>query len=82
MIAWNQNMVKKNCIIWIGTDLLSMWKQTQLQRHCGCWKKVDTSSYDIDRPLPLGKNKKVIWLIKDELRRQIMKLFVGLRAKI
>ena len=28
-----------------------------------------------------GKNKKVIRVIKDELGRQIMKEFVGLRAK-
>ena len=27
----------------------------------------DTSNFEIDRPLPRGKNKKVIWLMKDEL---------------
>ena len=32
--------------------------------------------------MPLGKNKKVIALIKDEVEAQIMKDFVGLRAKI
>ena len=30
-------------------------------------KKYDTSNYDVDRPLPVNKNKKLIWLIKDEL---------------
>ena len=45
-------------------------------------KRFDTSSYDIDRPLPLGKNNKVTWQIKDELRGQIMKEYLGLRAKI
>ena len=30
-------------------------------------KRFDTSNYEINRPLPTGKNKKVIVLIKDEL---------------
>ena len=34
-----------------------------------------------ERPLPKGKNKKVIRLMKDELRETIMKEFVELRAK-
>ena len=29
--------------------------------------RFDTSSYELDRPLPKGKNKKIIGLIKDEL---------------
>ena len=29
--------------------------------------KFDTSNFEIDRPLPKGKNKKVIGLMKDEL---------------
>ena len=43
----------------------------------------DTSNYDENdkRPLPIGKNKKVIGLFKDELGRRIMKEFCALRAK-
>ena len=43
----------------------------------------DTSNYrkDYNRPLPVGWNKKVISLFKDELGEKIMKEFVGLRAK-
>ena len=29
--------------------------------------RFDTSNYKLDKPLPKGKNKKVICLIKDEL---------------
>ena len=44
-------------------------------------KRFDTSNFELDRPLPKGKNKKVIELMKDELGGQIMKKFVGFRAK-
>ena len=44
--------------------------------------RSDTSNYEIDRPLPIGKNKQAIGLMKDELGGQIMKKFVGLRARI
>ena len=43
----------------------------------------DTSNYDENdkRPLPIGMNKKVYGLFKDELRGKIMKELVTLRAK-
>ena len=46
-------------------------------------KQFDTSNYtkDDNRLLPVGWNKKVINLFKDELGGKIMKEFVGLRAK-
>ena len=43
--------------------------------------RFDTSKYELDRPLPKGKNKKVIGLMKDELGGKIIKKFVRLRAK-
>ena len=42
--------------------------------------RFDTSAYTSNRPLPIGKNKKVIGLMKDELGGGIMKEFVALRA--
>ena len=44
-------------------------------------KRFDTSNYEINRQLPIGKNKKVIGLMKDELGRKIMTEFVALRPK-
>ena len=43
----------------------------------------DTFNYDENdkRPLPIGKNKKIIGLFKDELGGRIMKEFCSLRAK-
>ena len=43
----------------------------------------DTSNFDENdkRPLPIGKNKKVPGLFKDELRGKIMIEFVGMRPK-
>ena len=43
--------------------------------------RFDMSNYEVDRLLPMGKNKKVIELMKDELGGQITKKLVGLRPK-
>ena len=44
--------------------------------------RFNTSGYIPDRPLPVGLNKKVIGLMKDELRGAIMTEFVALRPKL
>ena len=44
-------------------------------------KRFDTSNYEVSRPLPTGKNKKVIGLMKDELGGKIITEFVTLRPK-
>ena len=44
-------------------------------------KRFDTSNYEVNRPLSIGKNKKVIWLMKDELGGKIITEFVTLRPK-
>ena len=44
-------------------------------------KRFDTSNYEVNRPLPTGKNKKVMGLMKDELGGKIVTEFVTLRPK-
>ena len=44
-------------------------------------RKFDISNYEVNRPLPMGKNKKVIGLMKDELGGKIITEFVTLRPK-
>ena len=44
--------------------------------------RFNTSGYVPDRPLPIGKNKKVIGLMKDELGGEVMREFVSLRPKM
>ena len=46
-------------------------------------KRFNASNYEVNRPLPIGKNKKVIGLMKDELGGGggIIKEFVTLRPK-
>ena len=44
-------------------------------------KRFDTSNYEVDRPLLTGKNKKVIGLMKDELRGKIISKLIALRPK-
>ena len=41
--------------------------------------RFDTSNYEVKRPLPIGKSKKVIGLMKDELGGEIITEFVTLR---
>ena len=43
--------------------------------------RFDTSNYEVKRPLPIGKNKKVIGLMKDELGGEIIMEFIALRPK-
>ena len=43
--------------------------------------RFNTSNYEVNRPLPTGKNEKVIGLMKYELGGKIITEFVTLRAK-
>ena len=43
--------------------------------------RFDTSNYEVKRQLPIGKNKKVIGLMKDELGEEIITEFIALRPK-
>ena len=44
-------------------------------------KRFDTSNYEVDRPLLIGKNKNVIELMKNELEGKIVTEFAALRPK-
>ena len=44
-------------------------------------ERFDTSGYIPDRSLPVGLNKKVVGLMKDELRGIVMTEFIALRPK-
>ena len=43
--------------------------------------RFDTSNYEVNRLLPMGKNKKVIGLMKDELGGKVIAEFATLRPK-
>ena len=44
-------------------------------------KRFDTSNYEVNRPLPKGRNKNVIGLMKDELGGKSMTEIAALRPK-
>ena len=44
-------------------------------------ERFDTANYEINGPLPIGKNKKKIGLMKGRLGGKIMKEIVALRSK-
>ena len=75
----------KLCYIDILTSLLFILKLKIFMKILQIMlkKRFDTSNCDddVDRPLPKGMNKKVIGLMKDELRGKIMTEFVALRQK-
>ena len=69
-------MVKKeNCVCYMDTNSSIVYIKTN-----GIYKDIaedvetrfDTSKYELDRPLPKGKNKKGIGLMKDELGGKIV----------
>ena len=41
-------------------------------------KRFGTSNYEVDRPLPTGKNKEIIGLIKDQLGGKIIQNYTFL----
>ena len=42
-------------------------------------KRFDISSYEVDWPHPLSKNKKVLGMMNDEMGGVIRKKFIGLK---
>ena len=47
----------------------------------GVENRFHTSNYEVNRPLPIGKNKKVICLMKDELGGKVIAEFTTLKPK-
>ena len=85
MIMWNQNMVECKILLYGYRQTHCIYKNKRyLQRRCRrCWNKAwHFKVLELDKQLPKGKNKGVIGLMRDDLGGQIMKEFVGLRAKI
>ena len=79
---YNENNLK---LLYMDTDSLVYDIKTEdFYRDIGedVETRFDTSGYEPDRPLPIGKNKKVIGLMKDELSGKIMKEFISLRPKM
>ena len=79
---WYDNVKKKYGdmvkLCYMDTDSLIMNIKTK-DFYKNIEERFDTSNYDVDRPLPKGKNKKVIGLMKDELGGGIITEFAALR---
>ena len=69
------HMDTDNFIVYIKTDGIYKTVGEDVET------RFDTKNYELDRPLPKLKNKKVIQSMKDELGGKIMIKFVGLRTK-
>ena len=83
ILKFNQNFCLNHILIWALIKLHCIQKTNDIYKDIAedVKTRFDTSNYELDRPLTNGKNKKVIWLMKNELDGKIMKIFLGLRAK-
>ena len=82
IIMQNQNMVEdQNFVTWIQPFHYIHKKTDDIDKDIAkdVETRFDTSNYELDKPLPKGKNKKVIGLMKDELGGKAMIKFLGLR---
>ena len=76
--------VKKVKLCYLDTDSLIAYVTTNDVYKCiaeNIETRFDNSNFELGRPLPQGKNRKVIGLTKDGLGRRIMKEFFALKAK-
>ena len=75
---------EKAKLCYMDTDSFVVYKKTD-DLYKGIAEDVktrfDSSSYELDTPLPKRKIKKIIGLMKDELGGNTMTKFVGLRVK-
>ena len=63
MIMWIQNMEKKQKLCYMNTDSFIVYKKTEdisINIAKDVETRLDTSNYELERPLPRGKNKKGI----------------------
>ena len=82
MIILNHNISKmQNYVTWIQIVLSLTLKLKMLMKILLMilQERFDTSSYEVNRLLATGKNKKVIGLMKDKLGAKIMTEFAALR---
>ena len=82
MITLNQSMeIEQNYVTQILIALLFTFTFEDISNDVERW--FDTSNYDENdkRPLPIGKNKRVAGLFKDELGGKIIAEVVVLRPK-
>ena len=73
-------MKKQNCVIWVQTVSLYTYDIYEDIAE-DIVARFDTLDYELDKPLPKVKNKKVIVLKKYELCWKILIEFVGLTAR-
>ena len=74
-------MDNNSFIVYIKTEVIYKYIAEDIET------RFDASNYElecnsIDRPVPKGKNKKVIGLMKDKLSGKFMTKFFGLRANL
>ena len=81
IIEMRKVKVKMNKPIYLGLSILELNEITMYEFWYDYVKVKYEDNFNCDRPLPIGVNKKVVCLIKDELGGAIITEFIALRPK-
>ena len=76
-------MKRQNCVICIQIHIVHIKTEDRNKDISeDVRKRFDTSNYEVDRPLPIGKNEKDVGLMNDKFGEKIKKKLLDNNQKV